>query len=229
MTQEKYTNVQTKLVFDCKNRHQPLFSKVSKGNVERQRGTGVVFFVGGGEKKIPRPRFLGAKTLSRFRRVPISSSLGLSSCLSGGVRFFFASPLSLSRSPNKKKVLQVAPNLVEVDKCRTKRTKWNEIGLLGKKVSPFRSHRLFNFAVSLHCLSLHSYQTFPLFNCLHCFRDIRRLVLFQFLFLLSTGRNPWVPFLSKQWQLSSLQLYTLPNRKKNPLSNKKKQPKKLTI
>ena len=30
---------------------------------------------------------------------------------------------------------------------------------------------------SLHCSYPHSHQTFPLFNCLHCFRDIRRLVL----------------------------------------------------
>ena len=31
---------------------------------------------------------------------------------------------------------------------------------------------------SLHCSYPHSHQTFPSFNCLHCFRDIRRLVSF---------------------------------------------------
>ena len=32
------------------------------------------------------------------------------------------------------------------------------------------------FGNSWHCSSLDSSQTFPLFNCLHCFRDTRRLV-----------------------------------------------------
>ena len=34
------------------------------------------------------------------------------------------------------------------------------------------------YKISLHCSYPHSHQTFPSFNCLHCFRDIRRLVFF---------------------------------------------------
>ena len=37
--------------------------------------------------------------------------------------------------------------------------------------------KMFGLKFSFHCSYPHSHQTFPLFNYLHCFRDIRRLVV----------------------------------------------------
>ena len=150
MTQEKYTNVQNKLVFDFKNRHQPLFSKISKGNVERQRGTGVFFLWGEGRKKFHDRGFWGQKCFqgfegSQFRPRWVFRPVSLEVFV-----FFLNVAVELELESDKKKVLQVAPNLFKVDKCRTKRTKWNEMDWVGeKRISPFRSHRLFRSLLTL--------------------------------------------------------------------------------